>query len=167
MFEDHEDLLRRIDDPQLEVDPTSVLVLKNGGPIGGPGMPEYGNLPIPAKLLKRGVSDMVRISDARMSGTSYGTVVLHVSPESALGGTLALVRTGDLIRLDTAGRRLDLLVDEAEIQRRRSQWSRRPPQYDRGFGKLFLESVLQADQGCDFSFLRSTGGSEPRLPLAF
>ncbi len=167
VFEDHEDFMNRIDAPDLEVDPSSVLVLKNGGPIGAPGMPEYGNLTIPAKLLKRGVKDMVRISDARMSGTSYGTVVLHVTPESAVGGPLAFVQTGDEIRLDTAGRRLDLLVDDAELQRRRDEWEPREDHYDRGYGRLFLESVLQADEGCDFSFLRGTGRKERKLPLAF
>ena len=130
-------------------------------------MPEYGNLSIPAKLLKQGVTDMVRISDARMSGTSYGTVVLHVAPESAIGGPLAHVRTGDEIRLDTAGRRLDLLVGDSELRRRGDAWKPRDAHYDRGYGKLFLESVLQADEGCDFSFLRGTGRAMKRLPLAF
>ncbi len=167
VFEDHEDLMQRIDSPDLEVDPSSVLVLKNGGPVGAPGMPEYGNMTIPAKLLKRGVKDMVRISDARMSGTSYGTVVLHVSPESAVGGPLAYVRTRDEIRLDTAGRRLDLLVDDAEMSRRRDAWRPREAHYDRGYGRMFLESVLQADEGCDFAYLRGTGRAEKRLPLAF
>ncbi len=167
VFEDHEDFMRRVDSPDLEVDASSVLVLKNGGPIGAPGMPEYGNLSIPAKLLKQGVSDMVRISDARMSGTSYGTVVLHVAPESAIGGPLALVETGDRIRLDTSGRRLDLLLDASEFRRRRERWQPRESFYDRGYGKLFLESVLQADQGCDFSFLRKTAKAARKLPLAF
>ncbi len=167
VFEDHEDFMQRIDSPDLEVDSGSVLVLKNGGPVGAPGMPEYGNLSIPAKLLQRGVTDMVRISDARMSGTSYGTVVLHVSPESAIGGPLALVQTGDEIRLDTAGRKLDLLVDESELRRRRDAWQPREPHYDRGYGKLFLDTVLQADEGCDFSFLGNTGTTARKLPLAF
>ena len=167
VFEDHEDFMNRVDSPDLEVDASSVLVLKNAGPTGGPGMPEYGNLSIPAKLLKQGVTDMVRISDARMSGTSYGTVVLHVAPESAIGGPLAHVRTGDEIRLDTAGRRLDLLVGDSELRRRGDAWKPRDAHYDRGYGKLFLESVLQADEGCDFSFLRGTGRAMKRLPLAF
>ncbi len=167
VFEDHEDLMRRIDSPDLEVDATSVLVLKNGGPIGAPGMPEYGNLPIPAKLLKQGVRDMVRISDARMSGTSYGTVVLHVAPESAIGGPLALVRTGDRIRLDTQGRRLDLLISEEEFERRHSEWQPSAAHYDRGYGKLYLENVLQANEGCDFTFLKRTTGVPSKLPLAF
>ena len=167
VFEDHEDFMARIDSPDLEVDATSVLVLKNGGPVGAPGMPEYGNLQIPAKLLRAGVEDMVRISDARMSGTSYGTVVLHVAPESAVGGPLALVRTGDAVRLDTAGRRLDLLVSDEELEKRRAAWRPREPHYDRGYGKLFLDSVLQADEGCDFSFLGKTDRAEKKLPLAF
>ena len=167
VFEDHADFMERVDSPDLDVDANSVLVLKNGGPIGAPGMPEYGNLSIPAKLLKQGVSDMVRISDARMSGTSYGTVVLHIAPESAVGGPLALVRTGDEIRLDTSGRRLDLLIDDEEMQARKRAWVAREMHYDRGYGKLFLESVLQADEGCDFSFLRGTGRAERALPLAF
>ena len=159
--------MARIDSPELEVDATSVLVLKNGGPIGAPGMPEYGNLQIPAKLLRAGVEDMVRISDARMSGTSYGTVVLHIAPESAVGGPLALVRNGDAVRLDTAGRRLDLLVSERELEQRRAAWRPREPHYDRGYGKLFLDTVLQADEGCDFSFLGKTDRAEKKLPLAF
>ncbi len=167
VFEDHEDFMQRIDLPDLDVDAKTVLVLKNGGPIGAPGMPEYGNLTIPAKLLKRGVSDMVRISDARMSGTSYGTVILHVSPEAAVGGPLALVQTGDQIRLDTAGRKLDILVDDGELRRRREAWRPREPHYDRGYGKLFLDTVLQADEGCDFSFLGNTGSAARKLPLAF
>ncbi len=167
VFEDHEDFMRRVDTPELEVDKDSVLLLKNGGPIGAPGMPEYGNLSIPAKLLKQGVSDMVRISDARMSGTSYGTVVLHVAPESASGGPLALVQTGDRIHLDAANRKLELLVEDRELARRREAWRPRELHYDRGYGRMFLESVLQADEGCDFSFLRKTSGTAKRLPLAF
>jgi L-arabonate dehydrase len=160
VFEDHEDLKARLDDPSLEVDETSVLVLKHGGPIGAPGMPEWGNLPIPAKLLKQGVEDMVRISDARMSGTSYGTVVLHVAPESAVGGPLAVVRDGDLIRLDVPNRKIDLLLKEEEINRRLNAWKEPARHYDRGYGRLFLDHILQANQGCDFDFLRWT--SDPK-----
>ncbi len=167
VFEDQQDLMERVDSPDLEVDASSVLVLKNGGPIGAPGMPEYGNLPIPAKLLKQGVEDMLRISDARMSGTSYGAVVLHITPESAVGGPLALVQNGDEIRLDTAGRRLDLLVPEEELENRRAAWQPREPHYDRGYGKLFLDSITQADEGCDFSFLKRTDGKEKTLPPAY
>ncbi len=167
VFEDHEDLMNRIDEPDLEATPESVLVLKNGGPIGGPGMPEYGNLPIPTKLLKQGIKDMVRISDSRMSGTSYGTVVLHITPESAVGGPLALVENGDEIQLDTANRRLDLLIPEEEFGKRRQQWEPRQDYYDRGYGKLYLDTVLQADEGCDFSFLRKTNRAARKIPLAF
>jgi dihydroxy-acid dehydratase len=154
VFEDHADLHRRIDDPSLPIDEASVLVLKHVGPRGAPGMPEWGAAPVPARLLKAGVKDMVRISDARMSGTSYGTVVLHVAPESAVGGPLALVRDGDPIQLDVPRRRLDLLVDEAELGRRRAAWTPPPPPFARGYGRLFLDHVLQANEGCDFDFLR-------------
>ncbi len=159
--------MNRIDSPELELDATSVLVLKNGGPIGGPGMPEYGNLTIPAKLLRQGVQDMVRISDARMSGTSYGAVVLHIAPEAAAGGPLALVASGDPIRLDAQGRKLDLVIPEAELERRRDRWRLQERYYDRGYGKLYLDSVLQADEGCDCSFLRKTQRAARKLPLAF
>lgn len=161
VFSSFADLSARIDDSDLDVEPDDVLVLQNAGPIGAPGMPEIGNLPIPKKLLGRGVRDMVRISDARMSGTSYGTVVLHVAPESAVGGPLAAVRTGDMIELDAAARRLDLLVPQPEIERRvNEEWRRPEPHYRRGYGRLFLNHVLQAPQGCDFDFLVGTGGTE-------
>jgi dihydroxy-acid dehydratase len=154
VFEDHDDLHRRIDDPALPIDERTVLVLKHVGPKGAPGMPEWGAAPIPARLLAAGVRDMVRISDARMSGTSYGTVVLHVAPESAVGGPLALVRDGDEIELDVRRRRLTLRVDDDELARRRAAWQPRPPRFARGYGKLFLDHVLQAHEGCDFDFLR-------------
>ena len=154
VFEDHEDLHRRIDDPALAIDETSVLVLKHVGPRGAPGMPEWGAAPIPARLLQKGVKDMVRISDARMSGTSYGTVVLHVTPESAVGGPLALVHDGDEIELDVPARSLTLRVSEQELATRKAAWKPRPPKFTRGYGRLFLEHVLQADDGCDFDFLR-------------
>jgi dihydroxy-acid dehydratase len=154
VFEDHDDLHARIDDPNLQVDETSVLVLKRVGPKGAPGMPEWGAAPIPEKLLKQGVKDMVRISDARMSGTSYGTVVLHVSPEAAIGGPLALVENGDEIELDVPNRRLTLRVPDEELAKRRAKWTPRPPQYTRGYGRLFLDHVLQAHEGADFDFLR-------------
>jgi len=154
VFEDHADLHRRLDDPGLPIDETSVLVLKHVGPRGAPGMPEWGAAPVPARLLKKGVKDMVRISDARMSGTSYGTVVLHVAPESAAGGPLALVRDGDEIALDVARRTLTLRVDDAELARRKTAWTPRPPHFTRGYGRLFLDHVLQADEGGDFDFLR-------------
>ena len=154
VFEDHADLHARIDDPNLPGDETSVLVLKRVGPKGAPGMPEWGAAPIPRKLLQKGVKDMVRISDARMSGTSYGTVVLHVSPEAEAGGPLALVKDGDEIELDIPNRRLALRVPDEELARRRAQWKPRPPHYTRGYGRLFLDHVLQAHEGCDFDFLR-------------
>jgi dihydroxy-acid dehydratase len=154
VFEDHDDLAARLDDPDLDIDETCVMVLKNGGPVGAPGMPEYGNLPIPAKLLKKGVTDMVRISDARMSGTSYGTVLLHVSPESAVGGPLAIVENGDRIQLDVSNRKVNLLVTPEEIQRRLAAWQPRERHYDRGFGRLYIDHILQAHQGCDFDFLQ-------------
>ena len=157
VFRNFTDLNARIDDPDLDVTPDSVLVLQDAGPVGAPGMPEWGMLPIPKKLLADGVRDMVRISDARMSGTSYGTCILHVCPESRVGGPLAFVRDGDSIRLDTAGRRLDLLVDEAELARRREAWSAPEPHYGRGYGALFSDHVTQADEGCDFDFLARPG----------
>lgn len=152
VFDGLEDLAARIDDPDLDVTPDHVLILRGAGPVGGPGMPEAGSIPIPAKLARAGVKDMVRISDARMSGTAYGTVIVHVAPESAVGGPLALVRDGDRIRLDVAARRLDLLVDDAELSRRRAQF-RAPVAPRRGYARLFAERVLQADRGCDFDFL--------------
>ena len=160
VFRNLEDMTHRIDDPGLEVTKDSVLVLQDAGPVGAPGMPEWGMLPIPKKLLKEGVRDMVRISDGRMSGTSYGTCVLHVCPESRVGGPLALVRDGDMIRLDVASRRLDLLVDEAEMASRRSAWTAPPAHYVRGYGAMFAGHVLQADEGCDFDFL-ARGGFNP------
>jgi dihydroxy-acid dehydratase len=153
VFRDYNDMAKRIDDPDLPVTAESVLVLQNAGPIGGPGMPEWGMLPLPRKLLRQGVRDMLRISDARMSGTSYGTCVLHVSPESAVGGPLALVRDGDPITLDMAGRRLTLEVSEAELARRRADWTPPPAHYVRGFGLLHAREVRQANEGCDYAVL--------------
>ena len=151
----------RIDDPALAVTPDSVLVLRNSGPKGGPGMPEWGQVPIPSKLLARGVTDMVRVSDARMSGTAFGTVVLHVSPESAVGGLLRAVRDGDPIVLDIDDRRIDLDLPANDIARRLTELGDPSPRYRRGYGALFLDHVLQADQGCDFDFLRALPGEEP------
>jgi dihydroxy-acid dehydratase len=160
VFDGYEDLARRIDDPALKVDADSVLVLRGAGPIGAPGMPEWGLLPIPRKLLERGVRDMVRISDARMSGTAYGTCVLHVAPESHVGGPLALVRDGDEIELDVPQRRLQLRVDERELSRRRAAWRPPPRPYGRGYGAIFAGHVTQANEGCDFDFL-AQGPSVP------
>ena len=154
VFEDVHDLAARVEDPDLVCDASSVMVLRNAGPIGAPGMPEWGHLPIPAKLLKEGVSDLLRISDARMSGTSYGAIVLHVAPESAVGGPLALVQDGDVIRLDVVERRLDLVVEPSELEARRANWTAPPRKDERGFRRLHADRVLQANEGCDFDFLR-------------
>jgi dihydroxy-acid dehydratase len=156
VFKNYNDMDARLDDPALPVTPDSVLVLQDAGPLGGPGMPEWGMLPIPKKILAQGVRDMVRISDARMSGTSYGTCVLHVAPESFVGGPLALVRDGDLIELDVPARRLTLRVSEDELTRRRAEWKPREPQYPRGFGRMYARHVTQANRGCDFDFLEGT-----------
>ncbi|HJO68732.1 MAG TPA: L-arabinonate dehydratase [Rhodospirillales bacterium] len=155
VFDDYNDMAARIDSDDLAVDETSILVLRGAGPVGGPGMPEWGMLPIPKKLLAQGVKDMVRVSDARMSGTSYGTCVLHVAPESFVGGPLALVRDGDAIALDVAARRLDLLVDDDELARRRAAWVPPAPRYARGYGAMYANHVTQADKGCDFDFLHA------------
>lgn len=155
VFKDYNDMAARIDDPTLPVDASSVIVLQHAGPQGGPGMPEWGQLPIPKKLLKDGVRDMVRISDARMSGTSYGACVLHVAPESFVGGPLALVRDGDLIELDVPGRKLTLKVADDELARRRAAWTPPPKKYERGYGALFAQHITQADKGCDFDFLHA------------
>jgi len=153
VFETHAQMLQEIDRDDLPVTRDTVLVMKNCGPVGGPGFPEWGQIPLPRKMLLEGVTDMVRISDARMSGTSFGTVVLHVAPESAVGGPLALVQTGDWIELDTAGRLVSLLVSDEELTRRRAAFVPPPPHYTRGYGRLFLEHVTQANRGCDFDFL--------------
>ncbi len=159
VFEGVADMAARIDDPDLDVTADDVLVLRNTGPKGAPGMPEAGYLPIPKKLGARGVKDMVRISDARMSGTAFGTIVLHITPESAVGGPLAIVRTGDLIRLDLEGRRIDVLIDEAEFAARIAALASHQPAAPppRGYARLFHDAVLQADEGCDFDFLRRSG----------
>jgi len=159
VFENIEHYKQRIGDPDLDVDETSVMVLKGAGPKGYPGMAEVGNLGLPPKLLARGVRDMVRVSDARMSGTAYGTVVLHVAPESAAGGPLALVQDGDEIELDVQARRLELLVDEAELARRRAAWSPPEPPMAGGYQRLYFDHVQQADQGCDLDFLVGTRGA--------
>ena len=153
VFECAEEMRAWIDRDDLPVDASTVLVMKNCGPKGGPGFPEWGHIPMPRVLLKRNINDMVRISDARMSGTSFGTVVLHVAPESAVGGPLAAVRTGDEIALDVQGRELELCVPAEEIQRRMAAFQPPPPKYTRGYGRLFLEHVTQANLGCDFDFL--------------
>jgi dihydroxy-acid dehydratase len=164
VFDDYNDMAARIDRDDLDADADSVLVLRNAGPLGGPGMPEWGMLPVPQKLLKQGVRDMVRVSDARMSGTSYGTCVLHVAPESHVGGPLALVKDGDLIELDVEKRVLNLKVDESELSRRRAAWKAPPKKYERGYGAIFSRHVRQADEGCDFDFLEGTAAvPEPEI----
>jgi dihydroxy-acid dehydratase len=159
VFDSVEDMTLRVDDPALDVTADDVLVLRNAGPKGAPGMPEAGYLPIPKKLARSGVKDMVRISDARMSGTAFGTIVLHITPESAVGGPLALVKNGDMIRLDVAKRSIDLLVDAAELEKRRAALApvTTPEWAKRGYAHLFSETILQADEGCDFDFMRGEG----------
>jgi len=164
VFRDYNDMAARIDDPKLDVSENSVLVLKNAGPLGGPGMPEWGMLPIPKKLLQKGVRDMVRISDARMSGTSYGSCVLHVAPESYVGGPLAFVEDGDPILLDVRARKLELQIAEEKLAARRAKWKAPPPRFVRGYGVLFANSASQADRGCDFNFLEGTAPTaEPEI----
>nr|CAD6616885.1 dihydroxy-acid dehydratase [Rhizobium sp. Khangiran2] len=167
VFDSYPEMKKAIDDENLDVTPDHVLVLRNAGPQGGPGFPEWGMLPIPKALIKQGHRDMLRISDARMSGTSYGACVLHVAPESYIGGPLALLRSGDRVRLDLPNRRLDMLVSEEELARRRSAWIAPPPRYDRGYGYLFSRHVTQADKGCDFDFLERQFGGATGEPSIF
>jgi dihydroxy-acid dehydratase len=176
VFKNYDDLSARIDSADLEIDANSVIVLQNAGPQGAPGMPEWGQLPIPKKLLEQGVRDMVRISDARMSGTSYGACVLHVTPEAYIGGPLAFVQDGDLIELDVPARKLNVLITDAEMAKRKATWVAPAPKFERGFGKIYLQHIQQANEGCDFDFLetrldtshalsqqKSSGGSEPEI----
>ncbi|QTK82428.1 dihydroxy-acid dehydratase [Agrobacterium tumefaciens] len=167
VFDSYPEMKAAIDDENLDVTPDHVLVLRNAGPLGGPGFPEWGMLPIPKALIKKGHRDMLRISDARMSGTSYGACVLHVAPESFVGGPLALLKTGDIVRLDLPQRRLDMLVSEEEIAERRRAWQAPAPRYDRGYGYLFSKHVTQADQGCDFDFLQTDFGRSAGEPDIF
>jgi dihydroxy-acid dehydratase len=160
VFEDYADMLNRIDDEDLPVDETSVLVLRHSGPKGVPGMPEWGAIPVPKKLRAKGIADMVRISDARMSGTSFGTVVLHVAPESAVGGPLALVQNGDLITLDVPARKLLLEINNEEFEKRKEAWQPPVSRHVRGYPKLYIREVLQADEGCDFRFLKPESAEE-------
>ncbi|KQZ97183.1 MULTISPECIES: L-arabinonate dehydratase [Rhizobium/Agrobacterium group] len=164
VFDSYPEMKAAIDDENLDVTPDHVLVLRNAGPLGGPGFPEWGMLPIPKALIKKGHRDMVRISDARMSGTSYGACVLHVAPESFVGGPLALLKTGDIVRLDLPARRLDMLVSEEEIESRRAAWQPPAPRYERGYGYLFSKHVTQADEGCDFDFLQTDFGRSAGEP---
>jgi dihydroxy-acid dehydratase len=167
VWDDYPAMKAEIDSDDLDVTPDHVLILRNVGPQGGPGMPEWGMMPIPKKLVREGVRDMVRISDARMSGTSYGACILHVAPESYIGGPLALVRTGDIVRVDVPERRLDLLVSEVELGARRAAWRAPERRFERGYGWMFSRHVLQADQGCDFDFLETGFGAPVREPDIF
>ncbi|MEQ8896228.1 MAG: L-arabinonate dehydratase [Roseovarius sp.] len=167
VFDSYPEMKKAVDDETLDITPDHVMVLRNAGPQGGPGFPEWGMLPIPKALIKQGHRDMLRISDARMSGTSYGACVLHVSPEAHVGGPLALLKTGDTVRLDLAGRRLDMLVDEAELEARRKAFTPPEPRFERGYGWMFLQHVTQADQGCDFDFLQSDFGRTAGEPDIF
>lgn len=167
VFDNYADMKAIIDDDDLDVDQNTVLVLRNAGPKGGPGMPEWGMLPIPKKLLKQGVRDMLRISDARMSGTSYGACILHVAPESYVGGPLALVKTGDIIEVDVPARTINLKVDAAELKRRQDAWQVPSPRYERGYGWMFSNHILQADSGCDFDFLETSHGKPVDEPSIF
>ena len=160
VFENIEDYHARIDDPDLDIDENCVMVLKYVGPVGYPGMPEVGNMALPRKILEKGVKDMVRISDGRMSGTAYGTVVLHVSPESAIGGNLALVSNGDLIELDVEKRKLHLHVTDEELKRRRDAWIAPPPAATRGYVSMYVRHVQGADKGADLDFLQGSSGSK-------
>ena len=167
VFDDYPSMKAAVEDENLDVTPDHILVLRNAGPQGGPGMPEWGMLPIPVKLVKQGVRDMLRLSDARMSGTSYGACILHASPEAYIGGPLALVRTGDLIRVDLAGRRIDMLVSDEELAARRAAWTPPPPRFERGYGWMFNKHILQADQGCDFDYLETSFGAPVGEPDIF
>ena len=167
VFDDYPSMKAAVDDENLDVTPDHVLILRNAGPQGGPGMPEWGMLPIPKKLLKQGVRDMLRLSDARMSGTSYGACVLHVAPESFVGGPLALVRNGDMIAVDIPARTIDLCISDDEMAARRAAWVPPPPRYERGYGWMFSKHISQADTGCDFDFLRSDFGAPVTEPVIF
>ncbi|MBB4121799.1 L-arabinonate dehydratase [Martelella radicis] len=167
VFDSYPEMKKAVDDETLDITPDHVMVLRNAGPLGGPGFPEWGMLPIPKALIKKGHRDMLRISDARMSGTSYGACVLHVAPESYVGGPLALLQNGDIVRLDLAARRLDMLVDEAELARRKAAWIKPEGRYERGYGYMFSQHVTQADQGCDFDFLQTDFGRTAGEPDIF
>jgi dihydroxyacid dehydratase/phosphogluconate dehydratase len=160
VFESIEDFKARIDDPALDIDASCIMVLKGCGPKGYPGMPEVGNMPLPQKLLAQGVRDMVRVSDARMSGTAFGTVVLHVSPEAQVGGPLALLRDGDIIALDADAGTLQLEISDEELAARRAAWTPPPREYDRGWYSLYIDTVTQAHEGADLAFLRGRSGAE-------
>ncbi len=167
VFDDYPSLKKMLDDPEAEVTEDHVIVLRNAGPQGGPGMPEWGMIPVPLKLVRQGVRDMLRISDCRMSGTSYGACVLHVAPEAHVGGPLALLRTGDLVSVDVPGRSIHMEVADDELARRRATWVAPPPRYARGYGWMYTRHILQADQGCDFDFLQTSFGESAGEPDIF
>jgi dihydroxy-acid dehydratase len=167
VFDSYPEMKAAVDDEDLEITPDTVMVLRNAGPQGGPGFPEWGMLPIPKALIKQGYRDMLRISDARMSGTSYGACVLHVAPESYVGGPLAFLKTGDIVRLDLEGRRLDMLVSDEELAARRAAWKAPERRFERGYGYMFSKHVTQADKGCDFDFLQSDFGATAGEPDIF
>jgi dihydroxy-acid dehydratase len=167
VFDDYPSMKQAVDDPDLDCTADDILVLRNAGPLGGPGMPEWGMLPIPTKLVKQGVRDMLRLSDARMSGTSYGACMLHCAPEAYIGGPLALVKTGDLITVDVPARSIHLEVSDAELATRRAAWTPPAKRYERGYGWIFSKHILQADQGCDFDFLETTFGAPVAEPDIF
>jgi dihydroxy-acid dehydratase len=167
VFDDYPSMKAAVEDENLDVTAQHILVLRNAGPKGGPGMPEWGMLPIPVKLVKQGVRDMLRLSDARMSGTSYGACILHAAPEAYIGGPLALVKTGDLITVDVPARRIHLEVSDAELAQRRAQWVPPPPRFERGYGWMFNRHILQADQGCDFDYLETSFGAPVGEPDIF
>jgi len=164
VFDSYPEMKAAIDDEDLDVTPGHVLVLRNAGPHGGPGMPEWGMLPIPKALIRKGHRDMLRISDARMSGTSYGACILHVAPEAFVGGPLALLKTGDTVRVDLPNRRLDMLVGDSELEARRRAWRAPEPRFGRGYGWMFARHVSQADKGCDFDFLQPRFGKAAGEP---
>jgi dihydroxy-acid dehydratase len=167
VFDDYPAMKKAIDDPDLDVTADHVLILRNAGPQGGPGMPEWGMLPIPTKLVKQGVRDMVRLSDARMSGTSYGACILHVAPEAYVGGPLALVKNGDRITLDVAARTINLDVGEDELARRRTAWKPPERRFERGYGWMFTRHIRQANEGCDFDFLETGFGAPVEEPVIY
>jgi dihydroxy-acid dehydratase len=167
VFDDYPSMKKAIDDPDLDVTKDHVLILRNAGPQGGPGMPEWGMLPIPTKLVKQGVRDMMRISDARMSGTSYGACVLHVAPEAYVGGNLALVKTGDTITVDVPNRAIHLHVSDEELAQRRVAWKPPAKRFERGYGYMFAQHILQADQGCDFDYLETSFGAPVSEPVIY
>ncbi len=167
VFDDYPSMKAAIEDQDLNVTADHILILRNAGPQGGPGMPEWGMLPIPKKLVKQGVRDMLRLSDARMSGTSYGACILHVSPEAYIGGPLALVRTGDMISVDVAERTISLNVSDEELERRRADWARPEPRFERGYGWMFTRHIKQAHEGCDFDFLETSFGAPTGEPAIY